>query len=182
MAMAGECGDQTTGRRPSYCSAMFEHADLAAQVGQALSDRTESVAVGESSAGGLISATLLSVPGASAFYKGGAVVYTAHSRGLLFDRGELLPESRGATEDFACALARNAATRMRADWGLAETGATGPSGNPYGDPAGHAWVAVRRPDGTTVARNVITGDSDRSANMSAFTAAGLELLLAELSG
>ncbi|HAY69985.1 MAG TPA: damage-inducible protein, partial [Acidimicrobiaceae bacterium] len=53
---------------------MFEHADLAAQVGQALSDRTESVAVGESSAGGLISATLLSVPGASAFYKGGAVV------------------------------------------------------------------------------------------------------------
>jgi len=71
---------------------------------------------------------------------------------------------------------------MRADWGLAETGATGPSGNPYGDPAGHAWVAVRRPDGTIVARNVLTGDSDRSANMSAFTAAGLELLLAELSG
>lgn len=160
---------------------MFEHADLAAQVGQALVDRGEFVAVGESSAGGLISSTLLSVPGASAFFKGGAVIYTAHSRGLLFDRDELPSDSRGATEDFGCALARNAASRMRADWGLAETGASGPSGNPYGDPAGHAWVAVRRPDGTTVARNVTTGNSERSANMHAFTEAALQLLLSELS-
>lgn len=160
---------------------MFEHADLAAKVGKLLVERSESVAVGESSAGGLISATLLSVPGASAFFKGGAVIYTAHSRGLLFDRDELPADSRGATEDFACALARNAATRMRGDWGLAETGATGPRGNPYGDSAGHAWVAVHRPGGTTVARNVTTGDGSRSANMAAFTKAALNLLLAELS-
>lgn len=160
---------------------MFEHADLAARVGRALADRDESVAVGESSAGGLISATLLSVPGASAFYMGGAVIYTGRSRGLLFERDELPPETRGATENFACALAQNAASRMRSDWGLAETGATGPSGNPYGDPAGHAWVAVRRPDGTTVARNLTTASNDRAANMNAFTAAALELLLSELS-
>ena len=158
----------------------FEHAELAAEVGRALVARGESVAVGESSAGGLIAATLLSVPGASAFFMGGAVVYTGRSRGLLFDRDELPPETRGATEDFACALARNASSRMRSDWGLAETGATGPSGNPYGDPAGHAWVAVRRPDGTTLARNVTTGSDDRAANMEAFTAAALELLLSEL--
>ena len=160
---------------------MFEHEGLAAQVGRALDDRGESVAVGESSAGGLISSTLLSVPGASAFYKGGAVIYTGHARGLLFDRDELPADSRGATEDFACALARNAAIRMRANWGLAETGAAGPSGNPYGDPAGHAWVAVRRPSGTTVARHVSTGNNDRSANMSAFTEAALKLLLSELA-
>ncbi|MGZ0177434.1 MAG: CinA family protein [Acidimicrobiales bacterium] len=160
---------------------MFEHAALAARVGRALTDRNESVAVGESSAGGLISATLLSVPGASAFYMGGAIVYTGRSRGLLFERDELPLDTRGATEDFAWALARNASSRMRSDWGLAETGAAGPSGNPYGDPAGHAWVAVRRPDGTTVARNVTTGSSDRAANMNAFTAAALDLLLAELS-
>ena len=160
---------------------MFEHADLAAQVGQALTDRKQSVAVGESSAGGLISSTLLSVPGASAFYMGGAVVYTGWSQGLLFERGELPPGTRGATEAFACALALNAASRMSSDWGLAETGATGPHGNPYGDPAGHAWVAVRRPDRTTVARNVTTNSNDRVANMHAFTAAALGLLLSELS-
>lgn len=160
---------------------MFEHGDLAAQVGEALSSRGQSVAVGESSAGGLISSTLLCVPGASAFYKGGAVIYTAHSRGLLFDHDELPSDSRGATEGFACALAHNAASRMRSDWGLAETGATGPHGNPYGDPAGHAWVAVCRPDGSTFARNVTTGDNDRAANMHAFTEAALRLLLSELS-
>ena len=109
------------------------------------------------------------------------MVYTGRSRGLLFDRNELPADSRGATQAFACALARNAAARMRADWGLAETGAAGPSGNPYGDPAGHAWVAVCRPDGSTVARNVTTGDSDRAANMSAFTAAAIQLLLTELT-
>lgn len=160
---------------------MLEHTHLAVEVGRALVDRGEFVAVGESSTGGLISATLLSVPGASAFYLGGAVVYTARSRGLLFERDELPADSRGATEDFGKALAANAATRMRADWGLAETGASGPSGNPYGDPPGHAWVAVRRPDGTTTARNVLTGDDDRAANMSAFTAAALTLLLTELT-
>ncbi len=160
---------------------MFEHADLAARVGQALTDRSESVAVGESSAGGLISSSLLSVPGASAFYMGGAIVYTGRSRGLLFERDELPPDTRGATEDFACALARNAAGHMRSDWGLAETGATGPRGNPYGDPAGHAWVAVCRPDGTTFASNVTTDSSDRVANMNAFTGAALDLLLSELS-
>jgi len=135
---------------------MFDHTNLASQVGQALVDRKESVAVGESSAGG-------------------------RSRGLLFDRDELPPDTRGATHDFACALALNAADRMRADWGLAETGATGPSGNPYGDPAGHAWVAVRRPDGTTVAHNVTTGSDDRATNMAAFAQAALELLLSELA-
>lgn len=159
---------------------MFEQSELAAEVGKALVARGEFVAVGESSAGGLISATLLSVPGASAFYLGGAVVYTARSRGLLFERDELPADSRGATEAFAIALATNAATRMRADWGLSETGASGPSGNPYGDPPGHAWVGVRRPDGTAIARNVRTDDDDRAANMSAFTHAALTLLLEQL--
>ena len=160
---------------------MFEHTDLAAEVGRALVGRGEFVAVGESSAGGLISATLLSVPGASAFYLGGAIVYTGRSRGLLFERDELPADSRGATEAFAEALASSAAKQMRADWGLAETGAAGPSGNPYGDPAGHAWVGVRRPDGTTTARNVLTNDDDRAKNMSAFTGAALTLLLEELT-
>lgn len=159
---------------------MFEHSELAAAVGAALVDRGQFVAVGESSAGGLISATLLSVPGASAFYLGGAIVYTARSRGLLFQRDEIPSDVRGATQAFAELLAHRAAEKMRADWGVAETGAAGPSGNPYGDPAGHAWVAVQRPDGMTVARNVRTGDDDRTANMSAFTEAALEFLLEQL--
>ncbi|MEZ5225874.1 MAG: CinA family protein [Acidimicrobiales bacterium] len=161
---------------------MLEHTDLAARVGMLLVDRGQFVATGESSAGGLISATLLSVPGASAFCLGGAVVYTGRSRGLLFADGELPADVRGGTEAVAVHLATAAASRMRADWGLAETGATGPSGNPYGDPAGHAWVALHRPDGTTRAQHVLTGDNDRAANMGRFTKAAITLLLDELTG
>lgn len=160
---------------------MIEHTDLAAHVGALLVERGQFVATGESSAGGLISATLLSVPGASAFCLGGAVVYTGRSRGLLFERDALPPDTRGGTEAFAGYLAIAAASKMRADWGLAETGATGPSANPYGDPAGHAWVALCRPDGTTRARHVLTGDNDRAANMERFTEAALTLLLDELA-
>ncbi|MFT7599862.1 MAG: nicotinamide-nucleotide amidase [Acidimicrobiales bacterium] len=160
---------------------MIAHTEVAMAVGAALIEREQFVSVAESSAGGLISATLLSVPGASAFYLGGAVVYTSRSRGLIFEKDELPPETRGATEDFAQRLALGAKTKMRSDWGLAETGATGPSGNPYGDPAGHAWVCVARPDGSTEARNVLTGSADRAANMSAFTEAALQLLLSTLT-
>lgn len=159
---------------------MLEHDTLAATIGAMLVERGEFVATAESSAGGLISATLLAVPGASRFCLGGAVVYTGKSRGLLFAKGELPSDTRGATQAFAEHLAVAAATRMDADWGLSETGATGPSGNPYGDPAGHAWVAVRRPDGTTRARQISTGDNDRVANMNRFTAAALSLLSDEL--
>ena len=159
---------------------MFEHTALAAEVGEALVEREQRVAVGESSAGGLISATLLSVPGASAFYLGGAIVYTARSRGLLFQRDEIPSDVRGATQAFAELLAHRAAEKMRAEWGVAETGASGPSGNPYGDPPGHAWVAVQRPDGMTVARHVETNSDDRAANMSRFTGAALEFLLEQI--
>jgi nicotinamide-nucleotide amidase len=157
-----------------------ELTDLAGEVGRALVNRDQKVAVAESSAGGLISATLLTVPGASAFYLGGAVVYTSSSRHLLFEKDQLPADTRGATEGFVQHLCLGAQREMKADWGLAETGATGPSGNPYGDPAGHAWVGIARPDGTTAARHVLTGSGDRVGNMGQFTAAALTLLLDQL--
>ena len=151
-----------------------ELLELASTCGAALRASGQRLAVAESSAGGLISATILSVGGASAYYLGGAVVYTGRSRPLVLD--EVPDGTRGATESFARLLANGARERMGAEWGLAETGATGPSGNPYGDPAGHAWVAVARPDGSAITRNVLTGSADRVANMAAFTVAALGLL------
>jgi nicotinamide mononucleotide (NMN) deamidase PncC len=83
---------------------------------------------------------------------------------------------RGASEAFAQHLARSIVARLGATFGVSETGATGPSGNPYGDPPGHAWVGVAGPDGLLVARRVSTGADDRQANMVAFAAAALDLL------
>ena len=153
--------------------------DRGEQVGAALRNRGETVAVAEGSCGGLISAALLAVPGASAYYAGGAVIYTlAASRAFLTDAVPAPPGLRGATEEFASYLARSAAVRLDATWGIGEGGAAGPTGNRYGDPAGHAWVAVggRR----AASRHVLTGSDDRLANMTAFAIAALELLAEQL--
>jgi PncC family amidohydrolase len=148
---------------------------LAAKVGAQLKARSEKVAVAESSSGGLLSAALLSVPGASAYYLGGAVVYTPKARVMLMDiPREALEGMRSASEPYALLLARTARERFGATWGISETGAAGPTGNGYGDAAGHTCIAISGP--VEMAVTIETGESDRYANMLAFTAAALDLL------
>lgn len=159
--------------------------DVLLQAGRACGDllreRGETVAVGEGSCGGLISAALLAVPGASAYFVGGAVIYTYNAlEGLLSGRVERPAELRGASEPWARHLAEGARVHMGSTWGVGEGGAAGPSGNRYGDPAGHAWVAVAGP--ADAARNLLTGDDDREANMAAFAVAALELLAETIAG
>lgn len=154
----------------------------ASAIAAVLRDRRQTLAVAESSAGGLISAALVSVPGASAFYQGGTVIYTvAVARALLAGVVPPPDDLRGATDDFARYLAASVAGRVGTDWAVAETGATGPSGNRYGDPPGHAWVAVAGPDGLLRSEHVLTGSDLREANMTSFAAAALGLLLRQLT-
>lgn len=149
--------------------------DVAQQIGSRLRERGETVAVAEGSAGGLISAALLSIPGASAYYIGGTVIYTAAaSRAWMAGEVDVPAGMRGATEAFAGWLAESVRAKIDTSWGLAEAGAAGPP-NPYGDPAGHSWLAVAGPRTTTVTRNVLTGLDDRGANMAAFTLGALAL-------
>jgi nicotinamide-nucleotide amidase len=151
----------------------------AGRIGALLRERGETVAVAEGSAGGLVSAALLSVPGASAYYLGGAVIYTAAAyRAWMHGAVEAPPGMRGATEGFADHLARSAALRLGASWGLGEAGAAGPA-NPYGDPAGHCWVAVTGPVEAT--RHLLTGRDEREPNMVAFAVAALELFEATVA-
>jgi nicotinamide-nucleotide amidase len=147
------------------------------KLGAIFKDRHETIAIAESSTGGLISAALLAVPGASAYFLGGAIVYTRESRRTLLD----IPDSafagiRGVTEPLAEVLARGTLKRFVTTWSLAEVGAAGPTGNRYGDPAGHSCIAIAGPVERAI--TVETGSSDRVANMRAFAAGALELLSA----
>lgn len=148
---------------------------LGCRVGDKLVAREETIAVAESSCGGLISAALLARAGASAYYLGGAVLYTRRSRRLLtMLTAEETTGMRSASPEYARLLARHQRTRFRASWGLAETGAAGPSGNIYGDPAGHACLAV---DGPALRDRMLrTGQDARAGNMVAFAMAALDLL------
>jgi PncC family amidohydrolase len=148
---------------------------LAERIAARLTERRETIAIAESSTGGLISAALLAVPGASGYFLGGAVIYTATARSALLAVGVAEMEGmRPSTEPYAVLLARRVRERHGAIWGLAETGASGPTGNRYGDPAGHSCLAVAGP--VERAFTVETGMNDRRANMDAFAARALELL------
>ena len=148
---------------------------LAEKVATLLKERRETVAIAESSTGGLIAAALLAVPGASAYFRGGAVIYTRAARTALLDiPDEALTGMRASTEAYAALVARTVRHRLAATWGVGESGATGPTGNRYGDAAGHSCLAIAGP--TERARTLETGSADRLANMRAFAAAALDLL------
>ena len=149
--------------------------EMAEGVGALLKERGETIAVSESSSGGLVSAALLSVPGASKYFLAGGVVYTGPARELILGLPPTLPpETRSSSEPYALLCAQTIRTKAGATWGLAETGAAGPTGNRYGDSAGHTCVAV-----SGAAEHVLTVEtrvSDREANMWMFARAALELL------
>ena len=154
---------------------MNKLSGLGAAVGSLLKARNHTIAVAESSAGGLINAALVAVPGASAYYLGGGIIYTKVGRAALLGIGA--PEVKGmrsASEPYAKLMAHRIREKLGATWGLSETGASGPTGNGYGDPAGHACIAVSGPvDAVTT---VETGSADREANMREFARRALALL------
>jgi len=156
-------------------------APLAERIAARLIARKETIAIAESSTGGLVSAALLALPGASAYFVGGAVVYTKASRAGLMGVTEAdMAGLRPSTEAYALLLARRARERIGATWGVAETGATGPTGNRYGDAAGHTCIAVVGPSERAI--TLETGSADRRSNMDAFAKRVLELLLETISG
>ena len=153
---------------------------IAEQIAAKLVARHQTIAVAESSTGGLISASLLAVPGASAYFLGGGVVYTRDARRILMDiPDEAMKGIRSASEPYAKLLASQIRQRFSTNWGLSETGATGPTGNRYGDAAGHSCMAVAGPQAQVI--TLETGSSDRLANMQAFASTALNLLLQNLS-
>jgi PncC family amidohydrolase len=148
---------------------------LADSAANKLRERRETIAVAESSCGGLISASLLSIPGASAYFVGGAVTYTrVANRAFLAGALGIPPDLQAETEQYALYLAHSAATKLETTWAIGESGAAGPTGSRYGDPAGHVWVAVTGATDST--RHLLTGSQDRFANMVAFASAALGLL------
>ena len=154
---------------------MNELIERAQTIAVELKARGHTLSISESSTGGLLSASLLAVPGASAYFLGGAVVYTRKARSLLSGiPDEQMKGIRSSSEPYALLLARTSRARFEGTWALAETGASGPTGNAYGDKAGHSCLAISGPIERVI--TLETGSSDRVANMRAFAGAALTLL------
>jgi nicotinamide-nucleotide amidase len=154
---------------------MKELVAIAEKIAVKLIERRQTIAVAESSTGGLISASLLAVPGASAYFLGSAVVYTRDARRILVDiPDEAMKGIRSASEPYAKLLASQIRTRFATDWGL-----SGPTGNRYGDAAGHSCMGIAGPE--SGAMTLETGSADRLGNMQVFAETALNFLLQNLS-
>ena len=159
---------------------MKDLVDVARKIAAVLTSRRQTIAIAESSTGGLVSAALVAVPGASVYFLGGAVVYTRQSRRLLLGVPDAALEGmRPSTEPYALLMARTAQKQFSSTWAFAETGATGPTGNRYGDHPGHSCIAVAGIAEKTM--TLETGKSERLDNMHAFSTAALNFLLQAVS-
>src|SRR3981081_3638734 len=160
---------------------MKELIATAEKIAAKLIERKQTIAIAESSTGGLISAALLAVPGASAYFLGGGVIYTRDARKILMDiPDEAMKGIRSASAPYAKLLESQIRARLATDWGLSESGATGPTGNRYGDAAGHSCMAVAGPGQAVM--TLETGSAARPCNMQAFAKTALNLLLQNLAG
>ena len=158
---------------------MLDHTPTATAIAELLTRHNQSVAVAESSSGGLVSASLLAIPRASTWYLGGAVVYTKTARDQLVGISDAdMQGLRSASEPYAELLANRIRQQHGSDWGLAETGAAGPTGNRYGDQAGHCCIAIAGPLNACI--TIETASADRAANMHTFTAKVLDSFLSTL--
>jgi nicotinamide-nucleotide amidase len=170
------CNTKGNGANPTTRRTTLESlSQLGTTAGTLLKERKHTLAIAESSGGGLINAALVAVPGASAYYLGGAIVYTLAGRAALLGlTAEEMLGIRSASEPYAQLLARRVRENLDATWGLSETGASGPSGNRYGDAPGHACIAVSGPVDAVI--TVETGSAEREANMWTFAQKAIELL------
>ncbi len=150
---------------------------IAARVAEMLRARGEKIAVTDGATGGLISASLLTVPGALSFYVGGGVIYSQRGRDVLFGEfGKAFGEPRSGTEEYTLIQARAIRDNFGAAWGIAESGAAGSSKHPRGLASGRSCCAVAGPNGIEATFITETDSDDRIANMQAFTRSALELL------
>ena len=150
----------------------------AAAAVHALVERRETVATAESLTGGLVASTFVEIPGVSAVFRGGLVVYGTDLKHSLGGVPERLLAERGAVDpDVALALAAGARERCVADWGLATTGVAGPEPQD-GVPVGLVYVAVAGPPGRTVRELRLTGN--RIAIRTESVTAVLNLLVDQL--
>lgn len=158
---------------------MADLTTYSAGLAEVLKARGETVAVAESSTAGLISASLLAVPGASAYYAGGSVIYTLASRRELLGIHKADVEGlEPLTEAMVMRFAARAREQLDATWGVAELGVAGPTGARYGHPAGISVIGISGPKDSST--TIETGSTNREENMWVFTRTALQLLAAAI--
>jgi len=156
---------------------------LAIEVTDLLRSRNETVSIAETASGGLISATILSIPGTSKLFRGGLTLYTLESRVAFAGWTPAHIENyRGPTPEVVAGLAENVRGTLKSTWTVSESGTAGPTGgNTKNRTPGYVALAVASEAGT-LTREVETGHEVRERNMVDFAIAALQLLKDAIAG
>ncbi|KAF1983562.1 putative competence/damage-inducible CinA family protein [Aulographum hederae CBS 113979] len=159
--------------------------EIVGEVAHLLKERGESIAVAETCAGGIISSSILSTPGASAIYYGGLTLYTLPSR-IAFAgwTEETVKSYSGPTPEIVAGLAENVRDKLHASYTICESGTAGPTGGEARNRTpGYVALACATKEGKTYTREVETGlGPDREANMVRFSVEALTLVRDVIKG
>ena len=149
---------------------------LAKKAAHLLKKHSQTISIAESSTAGLISAHLLALPGASSYFIGGSIIYTRIAQKVFLNVNDKQMENlRASTEKYALLNSNQVRQLTGSTWGISETGATGPTGNRYGDNPGHSCIAITGPIQKT--KIIETNEDSRTKNMREFSNAALKLFI-----
>jgi len=159
----------------------FEKKVLSREIQQLLYESGKTVGTAESCTGGRIAESIISVPGASAYFKGGIICYAEEVKTrILGIDAALLTEHSDVCEEVAKEMVKGAIRTLNVDFAIAATGIAGPGGGTPETPVGTIWLAVGTED--DIVTRKLTDDFGRDINLAIATSTALQMFLKYLEG
>ena len=154
----------------------FEKKVLSREIQQYLYESGLTLGTAESCTGGRIADAIISVPGASAYFKGGIISYTNDVKeNVLGVDSRLLEEKTAVCEEVAIAMVKGALNTLNVDFAISTTGVAGPGGGTHDIPVGTIWIACGNKDNIVTMK--LEEDYGRDINLAIATSKALQLFL-----
>ena len=154
----------------------FESKIISREISQMLWEVEKTVGTAESCTGGRIAEAIISVPGASKYFKGGIISYVDEVKvNLLLVSPDLLLEKTAVCEEVAVEMVKGACKALKTDFAIAATGIAGPTGGTKGIPVGTIWLACGSVDRQVTLK--VQEDHGRDINLAIATNKAMQMFL-----
>ncbi len=154
----------------------FESKIISREISQMLWEVEKTVGTAESCTGGRIAEAIISVPGASKYFKGGIISYVDEVKvNLLLVSPDLLLEKTAVCEEVAIEMVKGACKALKTDFAIAATGIAGPTGGTKDIPVGTIWLACGSVDRQVTLK--VQEDHGRDINLAIATNKAMQMFL-----
>ena len=154
----------------------FESKIISREISQLLWEQEKSVSTAESCTGGRIAEAIISVPGASKYFKGGIISYVNEVKeNLLGVSHQTLEEQTAVCEEVAIQMVIGACKALNTDYAISATGVAGPTGGTKEIPVGTIWLACGNKDRVVTCK--VEEDHGRDINLAIATSRAMQMFL-----